>query len=516
MEDYKKINPFTGIENPLCSSSNIRKSVAKLLNITEESLIVEMEDGTFFTIMNHELNHSTVNLGAIIDVYIDDNYHVAIINSKYKAFKALTTVCNLKQTLEGRVVQVTNNGLLMNILGCQTFMPNGQIDNPAPTDTSNYLDKTLDARLINIKLKQFEDNRFLTIVSHKVLVDENNAKDSQIMLDKLHIGDVMTGVVKSIANYGAFVTLSPGIDGLIHITDISWKKIRNINEILSVGQSLEVKILDIIHQSNGKVKIALGHKQLTPKPWDALDSNLMVGDIVSGVVSDIQDYGLFVQIHCGVEGLVHRTEITWGKESGNPRDFVIGDTVKAKVIGLDRENEKMLMSFKQIIPNPWDDIESKLKIGQIVRGTIETIVNFGVFVEFNDGLNGLVHISELSWYKLYGKPKDFYRIGDFVDVKVIGIDKEKNKIELSLKQATSNPWPELLKSIGTLVDGTVLDITKKGIRLKLDSLSAPGFIPKSGCDTSELISVGMKLKCKIHEAEEKQGLIILDLINNGI
>lgn len=312
--------------------------------------------------------------------------------------------------------------------------------------------------------------------------------------------------MKNITSYGAFVTLFPTIEGLIHITDLSWKRVSDPSEILSIGQNINVIIFDIKQMNDGKTQISLGLKQLTQRPWELLDKNSKKGDVVSGSICNITDYGIFIMLSSGVQGLVHRTELSWNPKITS-KDFHKGQIVTAKIINIDWEKEKLLLSIKQMQADPWEDIEGKIAVGDVVRTTISNFTNWGIFVTIVNGIEGLIHLSELSWTEKIKKPQDHYTLGEELKAIIISIDKNKKKIELSHKQIQPNPWQKY--SVGQHVNAIILEIEKHGIQLKLEDDNLPAIIPARLVYRDYNFEENSKLECIIQEIDENKRRIIL-------
>ena len=339
-----------------------------------------------------------------------------------------------------------------------------------------------------------------------IIEDEKNAIEAQDKLRNIKIGSIIQGTVKNITSYGVFVTLFPTIEGLIHITDLSWKRVSDPSEILSIGQNINVIILDIKQMNDGKTQISLGLKQLTQRPWELLDKNSKKGDVVSGSICNITDYGIFIMLSSGVQGLVHRTELSWNPKITS-KDFHKGQIVTAKIINIDWEKEKLLLSIKQMQADPWEDIEGKIAVGDVVRTTISNFTNWGIFVTIVNGIEGLIHLSELSWTEKIKKPQDHYTLGEELKAIIISIDKNKKKIELSHKQIQPNPWQKY--SVGQHVNAIILEIEKHGIQLKLEDDNLPAIIPARLVYRDYNFEENSKLECIIQEIDENKRRIIL-------
>ncbi len=362
--------------------------------------------------------------------------------------------------VKGYIKSRTKGGMIVDVFGIEAFLPGSQIDIKPIRDYDAYVDQTMDFKIVKIN-QEFRN----VVVSHKALLEAELEKQKAELIGKLEKGQILEGTVKNITNYGVFVDLG-GVDGLIHITDLSWGRINNPEEVVKLDQKIKVVVLDF----NDQKKIALGLKQLTPHPWDSLDPNLKVGDKVKGKVVLIADYGAFVEIKPGVEGLIHVSEMSWSPRLRIAQDFLkVGDEVEAQILSLDRENRKMSLGLKQLQPNPWENIREKYPVGSRHTATVRNITNFGVFAELEDGIEGLIHISDLSWNKIK-HPSEMVQTGDKIDVVILDFDEANHKLSLGHKQLLPNPWDELEAKypVGTVVNGTVASATDKGANITLE------------------------------------------------
>ena len=350
--------------------------------------------------------------------------------------------------------------MIVDVFGIEAFLPGSQIDIKPIRDYDQFVNQTIDFKIVKIN-PEFRN----VVVSHKALLEAEQEQKRAELIGKLEKGQVLEGEVKNITNYGVFVDLG-GVDGLIHITDLSWGRINHPEEIVKIGDKIKVVVLDFNEQQK---RIALGLKQLIPHPWDALDPNLKVGDKVKGKVILIADYGAFVEIEPGVEGLVHVSEMAWSTRLHSAQDFLkVGDEVEAQVLTLDREARKMSLGIKQLTPNPWDEIESKYPVGSKHTATVRNITSFGVFAQLEDSVEGLIHISDLSWNKIK-HPSEMVSVGDPIEVVILDFDEANHRLSLGHKQLTPNPWDEVEKNlpVGTVVEGKVVSTTDKGANIAL-------------------------------------------------
>ena len=364
------------------------------------------------------------------------------------------------EIVKGYVKTRTKGGMIVDVFGIEAFLPGSQIDIKPIRDYDQYVDTTMDFKIVKIN-QEFKN----VVVSHKALIEAELEQQKSEIIGKLEKGQVLEGTVKNITGYGVFVDLG-GVDGLIHITDLSWGRINHPEEVVSLDQKINVVILDF---DESKKRIALGLKQLTPHPWDALDANLKVGDKVKGKVVLIADYGAFVEIEPGVEGLIHVSEMSWSPRLRIASDFLkVGDEVEAQILTLDRDEKKMSLGLKQLVPNPWENIREKYAVGSKHTATVRNITNFGVFAELEEGIEGLVHISDLSWNKIK-HPSELVAPGDKIEVVILDFDEENHKLSLGHKQLLPNPWDEIEANfaVGTVVEAKVASVNDKAATIDL-------------------------------------------------
>ena len=371
------------------------------------------------------------------------------------------------EIVKGFVKTRTKGGMIVDVFGIEAFLPGSQIDIKPIRDYDAYVNQTIDFKIVKIN-QEFRN----VVVSHKALLEAEQEARRAELIGKLEKGQVLEGVVKNITSYGVFVDLG-GVDGLIHITDLSWGRINHPEEIVSLDEKIKVVVLDFNEQQK---RIALGLKQLTPHPWDNLNPDLKVGDRVKGKVILIADYGAFVEIEPGVEGLVHVSEMSWSPRLHSAQEFLkVGDEVETQILSIDRATRKISLGIKQLTPNPWENIREKYPVGSKQQATVRNITNFGVFAELEDGVEGLVHISDLSWNKIK-HPSELVAPGDVIDVQVLDFDETNHKLSLGRKQLTPNPWDEVEAKypVGATVQGTIASVTDKGANITLDG-EAEGF-----------------------------------------
>lgn len=365
------------------------------------------------------------------------------------------------EVVTGTITSKTKGGLIVDVNGLETFLPGSQIDVKPVTDYDQYVGKTMDFKVVKIN-EQIRN----AVVSHKALIESDLEQQRGEIMSKLEKGQVLEGTIKNVTDFGAFVDLG-GVDGLLYITDISWGRISHPNEVLSNGQKLNVVVLDF---DDEKKRISLGLKQLTPHPWDNLPEEIQEGATVKGKVVNIEDYGAFLEVLPGVEGLVHVSEITWSSQPINAKEFFkMGDEYSAKVVTLDKEERKMSLSIKQLTDDPWGAIEEKFPIESRHKGIVKNITPYGVFVELETGIGGMIHISDLSWTKRYNHPSEFTKVSDEIEVSILSIDKDNRKLSLGHKQLEDDPWNtfESVFPIGSQHEGTVIRKDEKGAVVQL-------------------------------------------------
>ncbi|MFO7672612.1 MAG: 30S ribosomal protein S1 [Lutibacter sp.] len=409
----------------------------------------------------------------LVDKREDNTGQLVLSHKKARVIKAWDRVNNAHETGEvvnGFVKCRTRGGMIVDVFGIEAFLPGSQIDVKPIRDYDQYVEKTMEFKVVKIN-HEFKN----VVVSHKALIEADIEVQKKEIIGKLEKGQVLEGVVKNITSYGVFVDLG-GVDGLIHITDLSWSRINHPSEVVELDQVLNVVILDF---DDEKTRIQLGLKQLNKHPWEALDENIKVGDSIKGKVVVIADYGAFIEVSKGVEGLIHVSEMSWSTHLRSAQDFVsVGDEVEAQVLTLDRDERKMSLGIKQLHPDPWTNIAEKYPVGSVHTGTVRNYTNFGVFVELEEGIDGLVYISDLSWTKKIKHPSDFVSVGDKLEVQVLELDVEGRKLNLGHKQTNENPWDahEEKFAIDSIHEGTVKDKSDKGLIVALEE-NVEAFVP---------------------------------------
>jgi small subunit ribosomal protein S1 len=387
-----------------------------------------------------------------------------------RAWERIVEVHKTGEVITGTVTSKTKGGLIVDVFGMETFLPGSQIDVKPVTDYDQFVGKTMEFKVV--KINEAIKN---AVVSHKALIESDIEAQRAEIMSKLEKGQVLEGTVKNITDFGAFMDLG-GLDGLLYITDISWGRIAHPSEVLKLDQKINVVVLDF---DDEKRRISLGLKQLTPHPWDVLGENIGEGNVVKGKVVNIEDYGAFLEIQPGVEGLVHVSEISWSNSPINAKEFFkLGDEYEAKIVTLDRDSRKMSLSIKQLTEDPWNDIEIRFPEESKHAGLVKNITNYGVFVELAPGIGGMIHISDLSWLKRFNHPTEYTKVGQTIDVMILGIDKENRKLQLGHKQLEDDPWNALQETftIGSLHEGHVIRRDDKGAVVQLP-FGLEGFAP---------------------------------------
>ena len=421
--------------------------------------------------------NSELAVGDTVEVYVesveDKGGQLLLSHKKARQLKSWDRVneaLEKDEIIKGYVKCRTKGGMIVDVFGIEAFLPGSQIDVKPIRDYDVYVDKTMEFKVV--KINQEYRN---VVVSHKALIEAELEAQKQVIMSKLEKGQILEGVVKNITSYGAFLDLG-GVDGLIHITDLSWGRVNHPEEVVSLDQKLQVVIIDF---DETKKRIALGLKQLTAHPWEALNADLKVGDTVKGKVVVMADYGAFFEIAPGVEGLIHVSEMSWSQHLRSAQDFMkVGDEVEAVVLTLDREERKMSLGIKQLTTDPWENIETKYPVGTKCTAKVRNFTNFGVFVEIEEGIDGLIHISDLSWTKKVKHPGEFTQVGADIEVVVLEIDKENRRLSLGHKQLEENPWNEFEQqyTVDSVHTGTVVELTEKGAIVSLGE-NIEGFAP---------------------------------------
>nr|WP_122119798.1 30S ribosomal protein S1 [Alistipes megaguti] len=524
MEEAKKVAnenfDWNAFENDLAVSDQDKTQITEAYDKTLSNVNVgEVVEGTVTAITKREVMvnigyksegvipvsefryNPDLKVGDKVEVYVesaeDKNGQLSLSHKKARQLKSWDRVneaLEKDEVIKGYIKCRTKGGMIVDVFGIEAFLPGSQIDVKPIRDYDVYVDKTMEFKVVKIN-QEFRN----VVVSHKALIEAELEAQKQIIMSKLEKGQILEGTVKNITSYGVFVDLG-GVDGLIHITDLSWGRVNHPEEIVSLDQKINVVILDF---DEAKKRIALGLKQLTPHPWEALDPNLKVGDKVKGRVVVMADYGAFVEIAPGVEGLIHVSEMSWSQHLRSAQEFLkVGDEVEAVILTLDREERKMSLGIKQLTPDPWENIETKYPVGTRTMAKVRNFTNFGVFVEIEEGIDGLIHISDLSWTKKIKHPAEFTQVGADIEVVVLEIDKENRRLSLGHKQLEENPWNTFENQfpVESIHEGTITELTDKGAVVSLGE-NVEGFCPSRQLvkEDGTTPKVGDKLNFKVIE-----------------
>ncbi len=484
VEDFDWESFENGSTNAEASKEELEKAYDETLNKVSEHQVV---DGNVIAMNKREVvvnigyksdgiipisefrYNPDLKVGDTVEVYVEnqeDKKGQLLLSHKKarmsKSWERVNQALESQEIVQGFIKCRTKGGMIVDVFGIEAFLPGSQIDVHPIRDYDVFVGKTMEFKVVKIN-QEFKN----VVVSHKALIEAEMEAQKKEIIGKLEKGQVLEGTVKNITSYGVFVDLG-GVDGLIHITDLSWGRVSDPHEVVELDQKINVVILDF---DEDKKRIALGLKQLTPHPWDALDANLKVGDHVNGKVVVMADYGAFVEIAAGVEGLIHVSEMSWSQHLRSAQDFMkVGDEVEAVILTLDREERKMSLGIKQLKEDPWDAIEVKYPIASKHTAKVRNFTNFGVFVELEEGVDGLIHISDLSWTKKIKHPSEFTQVGADIDVVVLEIDKENRRLSLGHKQLEENPWDvfETIFSVGSIHEGTITELLDKGAVISLE------------------------------------------------
>ncbi len=483
-----------------------------VIGMTKREVVVNIGYKSDGIISLNEFRYNPeLTIGDSVEVYIesqeDRKGQLVLSHKKARAARAWDRVNDAlanEDVIKGYIKCRTKGGMIVDVFGIEAFLPGSQIDVRPIRDYDVFVGKTMEFKVVKIN-QEFKN----VVVSHKALIEAELEQQKKEIISKLEKGQVLEGTVKNITSYGVFIDLG-GVDGLIHITDLSWGRVSDPKEVVELDQKLNVVILDFDDQ---KKRIALGLKQLTPHPWDSLDENLKVGDKVTGKVVVMADYGAFVEIAAGVEGLIHVSEMSWSQHLRSAQDFMkVGDEVEAVILTLDREERKMSLGIKQLKQDPWESIEEKYPVGSKHTAKVRNFTNFGIFVEIEEGVDGLVHISDLSWTKKIKHPSEFTQLGADLDIVVLEIDKENRRLSLGHKQLEENPWDvfETVFTVGSVHEGTIIEMLDKGAVISLpygvEGFATPKHLVKE--DGSQ-VQLEEKLEFKVIEFNKDAKRIIL-------
>lgn len=488
-----------------------------VLLITDNAVIVDIGFKSEGSIPLQEFpDPSVIAIGDKIEVFLEDveNQDGQMVLSKQKAdfmkvWDKIKDIHDNNLPVEGKLVRRIKGGIVVDLLGVEAFLPGSQIDIRQVKNFDQFIGETF--RLKIIKINKTRRN---IVVSRRVMLEEERAKMRETVLADLEIGQVREGTVKNITDFGAFIDLG-GVDGLLHITDMSWGRINHPSELVSIGDRINVKVLNF---EEGKTRISLGLKQLTPYPWEGVEAKYPEGTVVTGRVVSTTDYGAFVELERGVEGLVHISEMSWTQHVRHPSKIVnVGDQINVKVLGVDKANEKISLGIKQLEADPWSTIDERHPVGTRVKGKVRNLTNFGAFVEIEEGIDGLVHISDMSWTKRIKHPSEVMKKGQVVEVVILDIDKSNRRISLGHKQIFDDPWATLETrfAVGMVTDGSIIRILDRGVVVALEN-DIEGFVPafQLGQDVkkpAEAFDVGETLPLKVIEFDKDQRKIVLSV-----
>jgi len=467
----------------------------RVIGINEKEILIDIGFKSEGIIKRDEFAEDALpDIGEKLDVYLekmeDESGKTVLSKEKADFLRRWTKLREIHETgeiISGRIVRRIKGGMVVDLDGVQAFLPGSQIDVRPVKDFDKYIDTDMDLRVV--KFNEFRKN---VVVSHKAILEESLAVQRDELFSKLEIGSIMEGRVKNITDFGVFIDLG-GIDGLLHITDLSWGRVNHPSELIGLDDSLTVKIIDF---DKDKKRVSLGLKQLTPHPWENVKESYPEDTKISGKIVSMTNYGAFVEIEPGIEGLIHVSEMSWTRHVKNPSEmFSLGDEIEAIVLAIDTEERKISLGAKQLQADPWDQIEEKYIVGTIVKGKIINVTQFGAFVELEDGIDGLIHVSDLSWTRIIRHPKEIIDKGKKVEVRVLEISRDNRRIALGLKQTKDDPWPELVKQFetGKEVEGEVVRVLDKGIILMLDH-NVEGIIPFSRQTKRQRKALSLKYK----------------------
>ena len=483
-----------------------------VVSLTDREVVVDINFKSDGVISSNEFKYNTeLKVGDVVEVLIekqeDKNGQLVLSHRRARVLRAwekVNVALEKNEVVEGQIKSRTKGGMIVDVFGIECFLPGSQIDVKPIRDYDEYVGKKMEFKVVKVN-EAFRN----VVVSHKALIEADLAIQTKEIMSQLEKGQVLEGTVKNITSYGVFIDLG-GIDGLIHITDLSWGRISHPEEIVDLDQTINVVILDF---DEDKSRIQLGLKQLGSHPWEKLDENLKVGDEVEGKVVVVADYGVFVELQAGVEALLHVSEMSWSTHLRSANDFYKkGDSVTAKILTLDRETRKMSLGVKQMTPDPWAEIEKQFPVDSDHKVRVRNFTNFGIFVELVEGVDGLVHISDLSWTKKVKHPAEFTSVDAMLDVKVLDIDKENRKISLGHKQLHLNPWDEYEQRFieGSTHKGAVIDVFDKGVLVSLEG-DVEAFNPKQHAQKQDgsFLLKGDELEFKVIEFSKENKKILV-------
>jgi small subunit ribosomal protein S1 len=484
----------------------------KVISVDKKEVVVNIGYKSDGIIPASEFRYNPdLKIGDVVEVYVEsaeDKKGQLILSHKKarlsKSWDRVNAALDAEEVVQGYIKCRTKGGMIVDVFGIEAFLPGSQIDVHPIRDYDQFVGKTMEFKIVKIN-QEFRN----VVVSHKALIEQELEAQKKEIIGKLEKGQILEGTVKNITSYGVFVDLG-GVDGLIHITDLSWGRVDDPHKVVELDQKINVVILDF---DDEKKRIALGLKQLTPHPWDALDAELKVGDHVKGKVVVLADYGAFVEIQPGVEGLIHVSEMSWSQHLRSAQEFLkVGEEVEAVILTLDRDERKMSLGIKQLREDPWEAIETKYPVGSKHTAKVRNFTNFGVFVELEEGVDGLIHISDLSWTKKVKHPSEFTQVGAEIEVIVLDIDKENRRLSLGHKQLEDNPWDvfEAKYTVGSIHEGKIIELLEKGAVVQLDEdvegFATPKHLQKEDGSQAQ---AGETLEFKVIEFNKDSKRIIL-------
>jgi len=490
-----------------------------IVGVNADNVVVDVGFKSDGTISKSEFNATEeIKIGEKIDVVIesveDEDGNLVLSKKRADFLKIWGRVMDAfenEKVLPGKILKRIKGGMVVDLMGIEAFLPGSQIDIRPVRDFDAFVGQTMDFKIVKVNIPT--EN---IVVSHKVLIEETISDQRKEILDKLEKGQILEGTVKAITDFGVFIDLG-GVDGLIHITDLSWGRINHPSEVVRLDEKIKVVVTDFEME---RKRISLSLKQLLPHPWEKIEDKLKIGDKVAGRVVSLTDYGAFIEIEKGIEGLIHISEMSWTQHISHPSQFVsMGQVVEAVILSLDKVEKKISLGMKQLTPDPWSDLLKKYPVGTQHQGIARNLTNFGVFVELEPGIDGLVHISDLSWTKKIRHPGEVVKKGDKIDVVVLGVDTDSRKISLGHKQINANPWDNFEKeyAVGKNSDGKIVRIIEKGLIAELP-LNVDGFIPATQLSTSKIknlsfcFPIGTKLELKVVEFDKDNKKIVLSAL----
>ncbi len=510
-EDQAKI-----YESSLKDIQEEQRVVGKVVSVRDNEILVDVGFKSEGVVFRDEFGEGELpKVGDEIEVFVDileDEFGQMILSKKkadfMRVWERIKDVYTNDETLEGTIKSRIKGGMVVDVMGIDAFLPGSQIDIRPVTDFDSYVGETYEFRIV--KLNELRKN---IVLSRKALLEEDLKEKREELLSRIKVGDVLSGKVKNITDFGVFVDLG-GLDGLLHITDLSWGRINHPREVVNLDEEIQVKVIDFDPE---RQRVSLGLKQLTPHPWEGIEQKYPVDSVIEGKVVNITNYGVFVELEKGVEGLIHISEISWTRHIKHPSEvFSLGEMVNAKVLSIDPEERKISLGYKQLEPDPWETIEDKYKIGSVYTGKVTKITSNGVFVQLEEGFDGFVYIADLSWTRKVRHPKEIVHRGDEVKVKILDINKADRKIFLGMKQVEEDPWPMIESTFveGAIVEGEVIKISDNVIVVKLKQ-GVEGIVPVSQLpkedrkDVKKSIDIGQKMQLKVLETNKRDKKVVL-------